>query len=127
MSDEEDPPQGIATTSKVRQVKRKRKEVNESEENENVINISSDAEDGDEEILEATPPPRSRGGRKPSNSRIRKVEVKPDVMGVDSGPEEDIHISDSDEDGSWMYSHRPRPRRRRRTESPATMADLSDF
>lgn len=126
MSAEGDPPsREISTASEVKLVKRKREEVDDLEEAENVINISSDAEDDDDEIIEASPPPRSRGRQKSSNPHTWKAEARPNVIGVDSDPEEEIHISDVDEDGVWMYSHRPQ--RRRRTESPATMADLSDF
>jgi len=130
MSVEKDPPpQDTATTSGAGPsylTKRKREEVDDPEGDECVIEISSDAPHGDDEILEADPPPRSRGGWKPLDSGTRKVGTRPHVTIVDSDPTEDLYVPDSEEDDVWGYSHRSNPRRRRRTKSP-TMADLSDF
>jgi len=123
------PPQDTATTSRAKlsyPVKRKREEVDDPEDDESVIEISSDAVYEDDEVLEADPPPRSRGGRNPLDSGTRKVETRPNVTNVDSDSEE-LYFPDSEEDGVWAYSHRPHPRQRGRTKSPATMADLSDF
>lgn len=127
---EDPPPQDTATTSKVRlshPTKRKREEVDDPEEGASVIEISSDAAYEDDETLEANPPPRSRGDRKPLGSGTRKAEARPNVTKVDFDSEEELDVHDSEEGDVWTYSHRPHPRRRRRTESPATMADLSDF
>ena len=120
-------PQGAATTSRAEPLcpaKRKREEVDDPEDDEDVdvIEISSDAVYEDDEILEADPPPQSRRGRDPLN---QKPEVRQNVTTVDSDPEEFL-ISDSGEDNVWTYSHRPHQRQHRRTKSP-TMADLSDF
>lgn len=129
VSVEEDPPfQEAAPTSRAgpsHPTKRKREEASDLEEDQDIINISSDA-DEDDCLLEVTPPPRSRGGQKPSGSRTQRVETKPNVVNVDLDSEEEIYVPDSDQD-DWVYSHRPQPRQRRRTKSPATMADLSDF
>jgi len=124
------PLQGTATTSRARPslpTKRKREEKSVPEDDD-VIDISSDAEDEDEDddILEADPPPRSRGGREPLGSRTWKAEASPNVVRVDPDSEEEIYDLGFDGD-EWMYSHRQQPRQRRRTKSPPTMADLSDF
>ena len=124
------PPQNTATTSRAKlshPTKRKRKEADVPEEDDSVIDISSDVAGEDDEILEIDPSPQSRRDRKPLNPRTRKAESKSNVIEMDPDPEEDIEVPDSDDDGVWMYSHRPPPRQRRRTKSPTTMADLSDF
>lgn len=130
MSAEEDPPpQGIATTSRAKPsypMKRKHEEVDDPEDDENVIEISSDAVYEDDEILEVDSPPRFRRGRNHLDPGTQKAEARPNVTQVDSDPEE-LYASDSDEDDVWTYSHRQHPRQLRRTKSPATMADLSDF
>jgi len=113
-------PQDTATTSGAKPsypTKRKREEVDDPKDDESVIEISSDAMYEDDEILEAGPPPRSRGSGNPLDADTRKV---------DSDSEE-LYFPDSEDDGVWTYSHRPHTRQRRRTKSPATMADLSDF
>jgi len=123
-------PQDTATTSSTRpphQTKREREEADDLEGGEEVIEISSDAVYEDDEILEGDPPPRSRGDQKPLHSGTRKAEARPNVMEVDFDSEEEFNVPDSDDDGVWTYSHRSHPRKRRRTQSPATMADLSDF
>ena len=132
LSDDEDsdlPPRGAATTSGARPrylPKRKRGEVDDQEGDENVIEISSDVVYEDDEILEANPPPQSRGGQKLLNPSTRGVGSRSSVVKVDSDPE-GWSVADSEEDDIWTYSHRPKPRQRRRTKSPSTMADLSDF
>lgn len=121
--EEDSPPRDAATTSRAKPsypTKRKREEVDDPGDDENVIEISSDAVYEDDDVLEVSLPPRHVGGRKPLDSGTRKVEARPNIMEVDSDSEEI-------EDDVWMYSHRSQPRRRRRTKSPATMADLSDF
>jgi hypothetical protein len=123
-------PQGAATTSRAKHLcptKRKREEVDDPEDDEDVdvIEISSDAVYEDDEILEANPPPRSRGGRNPLNHDTQEPKARQNVTSVDSDLEEFL-ISDSGEDNVWTYSHRPHRRQHRRTKSP-TMADLSDF
>jgi len=127
--EEDPPPQDAATTSRAKPscpTKRKREEVDDPEDDENVIEISSDVGYEDDEILEAGSPPQFRGGWKPSDSGTRKAEARPNVTNVDSDSEEN-DIADFEGDDVWMYSHRPHPQQRRRTKSPATMADLSDF
>jgi len=122
---EEKPPQDTAITSETRPLrpsKRKREEADDPEEDEAVIEISSDVAYEDYEILEVGPSSRSQGGRKPLDSGTQ--EARPNVTKADS--EEGIDVHDSDED-VWMYSHRSNPLQRRLTQSPATMADLSDF
>ncbi|KAF9652354.1 ATP-dependent DNA helicase [Thelephora ganbajun] len=124
------PPQNHSSTSRAgpsHLTKRKREEVDDPGDDETVIEISSDAAYGGDEILEADPPPRSRGGQKPLGSGTRKAEARPDVMAVDSDPGEESYVPDSEGDDVWMYSHRPNQRQRRRTKSSTTMADLSDF
>jgi len=126
-AEEGTPPQNTATTSRAElsyPERRKREGVDDPDDDESVIEISSDAVYEDDEILEADPPPQSRGGRNPLGFGTRKARL--DVTRVDSDPEE-FFSSDSGEDDGWTYSHRPPPRQRRRTKSPATMADLSDF
>lgn len=131
---EGDPPvQGTATTSGTRlslPTKRKREEASDPEEDDDVINISSDTGAADEydydDLFEADTPPRSRRGREPLGSLTRKAETRPNVIKVDPDSEEEIDIPDFDED-DWTYSHRPPPQQRRRTKSPLTVADLSDF
>lgn len=123
-------PQGAATTSRAKPLcptKRKREEVDDPEDDEDVdvIEISSDAVYEDDEILEDDPPPRSRGGRNPVNPDTQKPGARQHVTIVDSDPEESLE-SDFGEDSVWTYSHRPHQRRHKRTKSP-TMADLSDF
>jgi len=121
-------PQDTVTTSGAGPsylTKRKREEVDDLEDDENVIEISSDAANGDDEIIEADPPPRSRRGWKPLDSGTRKEGTRHNVTNVDSDPLEDQYVPDSEEDDDWTYSHRSNARRRR-TKSP-TMADLSDF
>ena len=105
---------------------KKRKEADDPEDDGDVIEISSDVAYEDDEIFEADPPPRPQGGRKPSGSGARGAGSRPDVMNVDSDPEE-WNGADSEDDDVWVYSHRPKPRQRRRTKSPPTMADFSDF
>lgn len=127
LDDEGPPPQGIASTSRARPphlTKRKRKEVDDQEDDENVIEISSDVVD-DDEIFEADHPPRPLGGQKLLGSSTRGAEPRSYVI-VDSEPE-GWSGPDSEEGDIWMYSHRPKPRQRRRTKSPSTMADLPDF
>jgi len=127
LTEEGPPPQNTAATSRAKlscPAKRKCEEVDDPEDDEGVIEISSDPVSEDDEILEADPPPQFRGGWNPSDSGTRKARLN--VTKVDSDPEE-FCISDSEEDDDWTYSHRPPPRQRRRTKSPATMADLSDF
>ena len=122
------PPQDTATTSRAKPsypVKRKREEVDDPEDDESVIEISSDAVYEDDEILEAEPPPRFRGDRNPLDSGTRTAGARPNVTKVDSDPEDDT--VDLEVDDEWRYSHLPHPRQRRRTRSPATMAELSDF
>lgn len=129
--DSDPPPQGSATTSGARPphlTKRKHGEMDDQEDDddENVIEISSDVADEDDEILEADPPPRSRGGQKLLDSSTRGVGSGYDVI-VDSDSEERYPHDLEGDDDIWMYSHRPKPRQRRRTKSPPTMADLPDF
>jgi len=126
-AEEGPPPQNTATTSRAKlscPAKRKHGGVDDPEDDESVIEISSDPVSEDDEVLEADPPPQSRGGWDPLDLGTRKARLN--VTKVDSDPEE-FCLSGSEEDDGWTYSHRPPPRQRRRTKSPATMADLSDF
>jgi hypothetical protein len=130
----EDPPlPDTATTSRSgpSQLTGKRKRMDDPEEDGSVIEISSDVayeEDEEDEISEADPSPRSRsrGGLKPLNSGTRGAGSRPQVMDVDSGPEEWM-AGDSKDDEGWMFSQRSNPRHRRRTKLTSTMADLPDF
>ena len=130
LSDDEDLlPQGTATASGARPLtKRKREEVDDQDgdDDENVIEISSDGVCEDDEILEADPPSRPRGGQKFLDSSTLGAGSKSNVVNVDSDSE-GWSAADFEEDDSWMYSHRSKPRQRRRTKSPSTMENLSDF
>jgi hypothetical protein len=114
---EEDPQlQDTATDSETRPshpTKRKREVEDDSEDDENVIEISS--EDEDDEPIEVDSSPRSRGQN---------------ILGSSTGWERNAPevLSDSGEGGDavWIKSLRQKPRQRRRTQ-PGTMADLSDF
>lgn len=123
--EKESPPQGIATTSGARPshpTKRKHEETDDLEDDGDVIEISSDVVYEDDEVLEADPPPRPRGIHNSfRGSGTGGGGSRPSAMQVDFDSGEEWN------DDGWTYSHRQKPRQRRRTQSPATMADLSDF
>lgn len=114
---EEDPQlQDTATNSGARPsppTKRKREVEDDPEDDASVIEISSESEP-----LEVDSSPPSRGENILGSSIRRGWEPNDLEVLSDSG---------GGGDAAWMRSFRQKPRQRRRTQSPGTMADLSDF